>query len=208
MGAVSERPGDRRARKEIRREWEASGRPPCPICGAPIDGTGKVSHLWRAVVHPFCVYAKVTRQPEYLLEPDPCPLYPDCPILFRGGEGGFCVCPRNSSINIIFVARRLGQSRVAVSTWWSPASERAARKAGLSQEFKRVPLREFPRFDLIRKYGTLAPGVDDSIWDGPRDVNEPPEYVTVDTERTLNEGRVVLVEAAVDKTGGSLRAPK
>jgi hypothetical protein len=73
-----------------------------------------------------------------------------------------------------------------------PSSARAARQAGLSQEYRGVPLREFPRFDLVRKYGTLAPGVDESIWDRRADVNEPPEYVTVDIDRTLNAGRVVL----------------
>ena len=194
---MSDRAEDRRARRAIRRDWEAAGRPPCQVCGAPIEGDGKVSRLWRAVVHPFCVYAKVTRQSQYQLEHDPCPHYPHCPIPFRGGS---CVCPSNSSINIIFVARRLGQSTVQVSTWWSPASERAAKKAGLSQEYRGVPLREFPRFDLFRKYGTLAPGVDESIWDEPRNVNEPPEYVTVDIDRTLNDGRIVLAPAADGET--------
>lgn len=189
---LSERPEDRRARKVIRREWEEAGRPPCPVCGVPIEGVGKVSQLWRAVVHPFCVYAKVTRQSEYELEHRPCPLYPGCPIPFRGRKGGSCVCPRNSSINIIFVARRLGESTVPISTLWSPAGARAAKKAGLAQEYRGVPLREFPRFDLLRKYGTLAPGVDESIWNTPSDVNEPPEYVTVDIDRTLNAGRIVL----------------
>jgi hypothetical protein len=145
------------------------------------------------VVHQFCIYAKVTRQSEYQLEHDPCPLYPDCPIPFRGGEGGFCVCARNSSINVIFVVRRLGESTVPVSTWWSPASARAAKQAGLSQEYRGVPLREFARFDLVRKYGTLTPGVDESIWDRPSDLNEPPEYVTVDIDRTLNAGKVRLL---------------
>lgn len=93
---VSGRSEDRRARKVIRREWEAAGRPPCPVCGAPIEGTGKVSGLWCAVVHPFCIYAKVTRQSQNQLEHKPCPLYPDCPIPFRGGERGYCVCPRVS----------------------------------------------------------------------------------------------------------------
>lgn len=176
----------------IRREWEAAGRPPCPICGGPIEGTGKVSQLWRSVVHPFCIYAKVTRQSEYQLEHDPCPLYPACPIPFRGRKGDWCVCPRYSSINIVFVARRLGESTVPVSTWWSPASARAAKNAGLSQEYRGVPLREFPRFDLLRKYGRLARGVDESIWDTPTDLNEPPEYVMVDIERTLNAGKIVL----------------
>ena len=55
-----------------------------------------------------------------------------------------------------------------------------------------MPLREFPRFDLVRKYGMLAPGVDESVWDKPSDLNVPPDYVTVDIERTLNTGRIVL----------------
>jgi len=182
----------------IRREWEAAGRPPCPICGGPIEGAGKVSRLWRSVVHPFCIYAKVTRQSEYQLDHDRCPLYPACPIPFRGREGGWCVCPRYSSINIVFVARRLGESTVAVSTWWSPASARAAKNAGLSQQYRGVPLREFPRFDLVRKNGRLAPGVDESVWDKPTDINEPPEYVMVDIERTLNAGKIVLAAPAAE----------
>ena len=60
------------------------------------------------------------------------------------------------------------------------------------QEYRGVPLREFPRFDLVRKYGMLAPGVDESVWDKPSDLNVPPDYVTVDIERTLNAGRIVL----------------
>jgi hypothetical protein len=155
---VSEHPEDRHARKAIRREWEEAGRPPCAVCGAPIEGDGKVSLLWDAVVHPFCIYAKVTRQSQHQLVHDPCPLHPDCPIPFRGRAGGSCVCPRNSAINIIFIARRYGESTVPVSTFWSSACARAAREAGLSQEFRGVPLCEFPRFDLLRKYGTLAPG--------------------------------------------------
>jgi hypothetical protein len=30
------------------------------------------------------------------------------------------------------------------------------------------------------------------MWDRPADLNEPPEYVTVDIDRTLNADRVVL----------------
>lgn len=193
---MGERPESRRARKVIRRQWETTGRPPSPVCAAPIEGSGTVTHLWRAVAHPFCIYAQVTQQSQYQLEHDPCPLYPDCPIPFHGDRGASCVRPRNSSINIIFVARRLGQSTVPASTWWSPAIARAAKDAGLSQQYRGVPLRELPRFDLLRKYGTLAPGVDEAIWDKPMDVNEHPEYVTVDIDQTLNAGRIVLATSS------------
>ena len=90
------------------------------------------------------------------------------------------------------------ESTVAVSTWWSPASARAAKNAGLSQQYRGVPLREFPRFDLVRKNGRLAPGVDESVWDKPTDINEPPEYVMVDIERTLNAGKIVLAAPAAE----------
>jgi hypothetical protein len=193
---MGERAEDRRARKLIRADWDDSGRPPCPVCGTAIEGHGKVSLLWRAVVHPFCIYARITQRSQ--LERDPCPLYPDCPIPFPGPPGCSCVCPKGSSINIIFVARRLGQSTVPVSTWWSPASARAAKNAGLSQQYRGVPLREFPRFDLVRKFGTLAPGVDKAIWDEPTDVDEPPEYVSVDIDLTLNAGKIVLAVGLED----------
>ena len=119
---VTEPADDRRARKAVRHEWEAAGRPPCPVCETKFDSddNGKASLLWRAVVHPFCTYAKVTGQSEHQLLHDPCPLYPECPIPFGNDPRGFCVCPRVSSVNTIILARRFRQPTVKVPTMFSP----------------------------------------------------------------------------------------
>jgi hypothetical protein len=188
---VSERAGHRRARQAIRRQWEAAGKPPCPVCntGFAPDDNGKVSGLWRAVVHPFCVYAKVTGQSEWQIKHEPCPLYPDCPIPFQAGD--HCVCPRFSAVNLIILARRFGQPKVRVPTSFSPGSQRAAREAGLYEQYRGVPRLELPFYDVLRKHGTLAPGLDESFWGQRDDVSVPPEYLTVDVDRTIREGRVI-----------------
>lgn len=116
------------------------------------------------------------------MEREPCPFYPDCPIVFHARDHESCVCPHASALNAVFVARRLGQSTVRIPTAFSPAAARAARDAGLGEHYRGVPLREIPRLDHVRKHGTLAPGVDESVWDEPTNVYEPPEYLTVDIE--------------------------
>ena len=153
-----------------------------------------MSLLWRAVVHPFCRYAVVTSQSDYQLLHDPCPLYPDCPIPFESRHGHSCACPRHSAVNTIILARRFGQPTVRVPTDFSSGAQRAARKAGLYERHRGVPLREIPYFDLLRKHGTLAPGIDESYWDRPTDINVPPEYLTVDVDRTIREGRFIAAD--------------
>jgi hypothetical protein len=37
----------------------------------------------------------------------------------------------------------------------------------------------------------LAPGIHESIWDEPASWWAPPEYLTVDVDRTIREGRIV-----------------
>jgi hypothetical protein len=132
------------------------------------------------------------------MQRNPCPWYPECPIPFRGREHESCVCPCVSATNIVYVARRAGQPTVRVPTAFSPACERAAREAGLGEDFRGIPLREVPRFDVVRKYGQLAPGVDDSIWDRLHNLYELPEYLTVDVDRTIVEGRVVAARRTTE----------
>lgn len=193
---VSETSEDRRARKVIRRNWEEAGRPPCVVCGAPIEHDSNVSLLWRAVVHSLCVRAKVVRPSPAAMEREPCPFYLDCPIVFHARDHESCVCPHDSALNAVFVARRLGQSTVRIPTAFSPAAARAARDAGLGEHYRGVPLREIPRLDHVREHGTLAPGVDERVWDEPTNVCEPPEYLTVDIEPTFAAGRVITAETS------------
>jgi hypothetical protein len=44
----------------------------------------------------------------------------------------------------------------------------------------------------------LAPGVDDSIWDRLHNLYELPEYLTVDVDRTIVEGRVVAARRTTE----------
>lgn len=192
---MSESTEDRHARQRIRREWEAAGRPPCPVCQTALDSEarGRVSLLWRAVVHPFCAYARVTGQSPNGLLHDPCPLYPDCPIPFESANGHFCACPRYSAVNMIILARRFKQPTIKVPTGFSPAAQRAARAAGLYKQYHGVPMLEFPRYDLMRRYGTLAQGLDQSFFEQPTDLDEPPEYLTVDVDQTIREGKIIAL---------------
>jgi hypothetical protein len=193
-GVLSHRTEDRRALREIRREWEAAGRPPCPVCCTEFDAddSGKASLLWRGVVHGLCLRATVTGQSEWQLRHDPCPLYPDCPI----PRGRFCVCPRGSALHIIILARKFRQSTAKVPTHWSPGSQRAAKEAGLYERYRAVPLLEIPFFDQLRKHGQLAPGLNaTSFFQERRDVSVPPEYLTVDVDRSIREGRIVAAES-------------
>lgn len=92
---MSEAPEDRRERKAIRKEWEAAGRPPCPVCSASFgsEDASRVSLLWRAVVHALCVRAKVVRPSRAQMALDPCPWFPDCPAPYRRGSHESCVSP-------------------------------------------------------------------------------------------------------------------
>jgi hypothetical protein len=83
-----------------------------------------------------------------------------------------------------------------VPTAGSPTVANAARRAGLGQYYKDVPLREDPAFDDIRKHGVLDPGIDESAWDQPSSWWAPPEYLTVDVDRTIREGRIVAATPA------------
>ena len=172
--------------------WEAQGRPPCPVCGTVIKPGGgfRVSQLWQAVVHPYCLQARPGRPSLNQLERGECSFYPDCPIPFEPRPADSCVCPAVAAINVIFVARRLGELVVSVPSAGSPAVANAARRAGLGQQYQGVPLREDPAFDCVRKQGILGPGVYDSVWDKPSTWWAPPEHLLVDVDRTIQEGRI------------------
>jgi hypothetical protein len=92
---------------------------------------------------------------------------------------------------MIILARRLKQLTVKVPTGFSPAAQRAARVAGLYKQYHGVPMLEFPRYDLMRRYGTLAQGLDQSFFEQPTDLDEPPEYLTVDVDQTIREGKII-----------------
>jgi hypothetical protein len=106
--------GGRRTRLAILHDWQAEGRSPCPVCGTLIepDGRFRVSQLWQAVVHPYCLYARVGRPSLHDLERHACPFYPDCPIPFLTQRAEYCVCPVTAARNLIFLARRFGEPRV------------------------------------------------------------------------------------------------
>ena len=182
-----------RTRTTILRSWEASGRPPCPVCGTLIEpgATFRVSRLWNAVVHPYCLQARVGRPSPNQISWGACSFYPGCPIPFHAPGAEYCVCSVVAVINIIFVARRLGLSTVKVPSAGSPAVAEAARWAGLGQHYNDVPPREDPAFDDVRKHGVLGPGIDESVWDQPSSWWAPPEYVTVNVDRTSREGRII-----------------
>jgi len=150
-----------------------------------------VSQLWEAVVHPYCLYARVGRPSPDELGRNACPFYPSCPVPFPGERADYCVCPVVAARNLIFLAARFGEPTAKVPSAGSAAAANAARRAGLGQEYEGVPLREDPAFDQFRKHGVLAPGVDESIWDELSTWWAPPEYVLVDVERTIREGRIV-----------------
>jgi hypothetical protein len=55
---------ERRSRKAIVDGGEAQGRPPFLVCGSVIrqGGSFRASQLWRALVHPYYLQARVARQ--------------------------------------------------------------------------------------------------------------------------------------------------
>jgi len=166
--------GERQARRAIVLAWQEMGRPPCVICATPIKQGDKfrVSQLWQAVVHPFCVQARAGRPAQVDLDQGVCSFYPDrCPIPFRGRNGDFCVCPALAACNTVIVARRSGQATVKVATYTTPVETgglpvdrpnlvKLARQAGLGTFYRDVPPRENPAFDAIRRYGVPARGID------------------------------------------------
>ena len=95
---------------------------------------------------------------------------------------------------MIILARRFRQPTVKVRTDFSPAAQRAAWEAGLYEQYRGVPMLELPRYDAFRKYRKLAPGIDQSFFEQRRDLLEPPDYVTVDVDRTIREGKVVALD--------------
>ncbi len=207
MGQTAE---ERRARRKIVRAWQEAVRPPCPICATVVEQGDKfrVSHLWGAVVHPFCVQARVGRPAQLELDRGVCSFYPDrCPIPFRARHRDACVCPAVAGCNAVIVARRFGQSTVKVATHTTSAESgglpmarpnlvELARRAGLGTVYRGVPPRENPAFDHLRKHGVPAPGIDqasfESFFNKPATWYAPPEYLTVDVDRTIREGRIIL----------------
>jgi hypothetical protein len=172
------------------------------------DDKFRVSHLWRAVVHPFCVQARVGRPTQVDLDRGVCKVYPDhCPILFQAGSGGSCVCPAVAACNEVIVARRLGHRTVRVATFATRAESgglpvtryslhRLARQAGLGTVYRDVPPKESPAFDALRKHGVPGPGIDQAsfqaFFNQPATWYAPPEYLTIDVDRTIREGRFIL----------------
>jgi hypothetical protein len=206
---------ERRARRAIVQAWQEAGRPPCPVCATVIEGDKyRVSHLWEAVVHPFCVQARAGRPAQVDLDRGACSFYPDrCPIPFRGRRGDYCVCPALAGCNAVIVARRFGQRTVKVAVYTTPAETgglpasrpnlvELARRAGLGTVYRGVPPRENPAFDAFRKYGVPAQGIDqasfESFFNEPATWYAPPEYLTIDVDRTIREGRFIVATPAGD----------
>lgn len=206
---------DRRARQAIVRAWREAGRPACPICATVIENGDKfrVSHLWEAVVHPFCVQARVGRPAQVDLDRGVCSFYPDrCPISFRGRRGSVCVCPAIAGCNAVIVARRFGRPTVKVATYTTPAESgglprarpslaKPARQAGLGTVYRGVPPRENPAYDHLRTHGVPAPGIDqasfESFFNEPASWYAPPEYLTVDVDGSIREGRFILATPSI-----------
>jgi len=200
---------ERRARQAIVRAWQEAGRPPCPICETVIEQGDRfrVSHLWEAVVHPFCVQARVGRPCQVELDRDACSFHPDrCPIPFRGR---YCVCPALAGCNAVIVARRLGQPTVKVSTYGDSADtsrlarpnlHALARRHGLGTMYRGVPPRENPDLDALRGHsGWVRPGFDlESYLNEPSNSWAPPEYLTIDVDRTIREGRFIIADTSDD----------
>lgn len=103
-----------------------------------------MSQLWRAVVHPYCLHARVGRPSRNEHERSACPFYPDCPISFPAQRADYCLCPVVGVINLIFLARRFGKPTAKVPSATSPAVANAARRVGLAQHYQNVPPREDP----------------------------------------------------------------
>jgi hypothetical protein len=113
----------------------------------------------------------------------------------------------------VILARRVGQPTVKVATSTTRAETgglpvsrpnlvKLARDAGLGTVFHGVPPRENPTFDALRKHGVPAPGIDQATFEAW--FNEPatwyaaPDFLTIDVDRTIREGRFILATANVD----------
>ncbi|GAA3449609.1 hypothetical protein GCM10018962_14420 [Dactylosporangium matsuzakiense] len=111
----------------------------------------------------------------------------------------------------MILARRRGRATAAVATHVMSAEAgglpaprpnlvKLAQQAGLGTTYVGVPPRENPALDRLRKYGELAPGVDQAgfeTWlDTPASWYVPPEYVTIDVDHSIRQGRFILVASA------------
>jgi|GEM_PF-3075689 len=172
---------DAALRRELRRNWEAEGKPPCPLCGTPIaeDENSQVSLVFKAVVHRFCashpIYASVN-------DAETCPGYAHCT------RPAWCRCPRIGAVNKIVWARRMGMATIDVPTALSPGCERAAQEAGLGTHHTSAPLRESIHYGDLLKDGIVP---DETLLNKPSSWYEPPETVTIDVNRSIREGRIV-----------------
>jgi hypothetical protein len=155
------------------------------------DDEIRVSQIWKAVVHPFCAHIRTMRPPQQMLAKGICSFYPACPMPVARSSGMSCMCPSAAAANRVVLARRLGRPTVQIPTSPNSAAQRAAQRAGLGQDYQRVPLRENPSFDNMRKHGVLVDGVDDSIWNEPSNWHAPPPFLNVDVNRTIHEGRII-----------------
>lgn len=74
-----------------------------------------------------------------------------------------------------------------------------ATQAGLGTTYRDVPPRENPDLDVLRQRGVPALGVDlDAFLDEPATWRFPPDRVTIDVDRTIREGQMVLAQTTGD----------
>lgn len=151
-------------------------------------------------MHKLCGVALVGRPAAAL---GPCPVqreFGGCPIPFPRSREGSCVCPLLGAANMVVLARRLGMPRAPIPSLFrgafgpspSPAVERAAREIGLGRYYRGVPLRESVHYGLCLRGIRYAKGFTEAdVWDRPVSWYEPPEWVTIDVDRSIREGRVV-----------------
>jgi hypothetical protein len=183
---------DAALRRDLRRGWEAEGKPPCPLCGTRIaeDEKSCASLVFKAVVHRLCasypVYASAHQA-------ETCPGYAGCPLgRLRTHPGLWCRCPGTSAVNRIVWARHTGMATVDVPTALSPGCERAAQEAGLGTCYTNTPARE-----SIRDGGLMQDGIvlNKALLGQPSSWHEPPETLAIDVNRSIREGRIVAVRA-------------
>jgi hypothetical protein len=183
MPAQPRVPSDSALRRGLLASWEEGGRPPCPLCGTPIAEGEKrqVSLVFGAVVHRLCASFPAHRSAH---DPRQCPEYEHIPAP-RHPE--LCRCPRLGVVNMIVWARRNGVATVSVATHLSPGAERAAREAGLGQNYTDTPLRESTHLANHLHEGVI---VNEALLNMPSSWHGPPETITIDVDRSIRDGRI------------------
>lgn len=179
MERVDRRPSDATARRALRREWEAAGRPPCRICEQQISDHEKTyaSLVWNAVVHRLCSTVVGSSAVNAA----------DCPETDRCTWPQFCPCPHASVVNAIVAAHRNGLASIDLPTDGSPGCVRAAKEAGFGNHHN-APLRESLWYENLLKHGTV---LDETIWNRPSIWFEPPARLRIDVPGSIREGRII-----------------